>query len=97
MKKTLSITAIALLFTMFSCNKEEFKSMTVVKDCSGTYLSIDGKDFLVCNEERLSSMSNGTQVTATFRKIDDCPSLREKCICKIGHKSYGWVEVVDFK
>ncbi len=97
MKKLLSITAITLLFTLFSCNKEECKSMKVVRDCSGTYLQIDGKDFHVCNEEKLSSFSSGTNVTASFKTIDNCKALAEKCVCKIGHKSYGWVEVVDLK
>ena len=64
---------------------------------TGTYLQIDGKDFHVCNEEKLSSFSSGTNVTASFKTIDNCKALAEKCVCKIGHKSYGWVEVVDLK
>lgn len=97
MNKTLPITVIVLLFTLFSCNKEQYQNMTVVKDCSGTYLQIDGKDFHVCNEEKLSSFSSGTNVTASFKKIDNCMALAEKCVCKIYHKNEGWIEVVNLK
>jgi hypothetical protein len=97
MKKILSITAIALLFTMFSCNKEECKSMTVVRDCTGTYLRLDGKDFHVCNEEKLSSFSSGTNITASFKTIENCKALEEKFVCKMYHKNEGWIEVVNLK
>jgi hypothetical protein len=55
MKKILSITIVALRLTMVSCKKELNKSMTVVKDCTGTYLQMDGKDFKVCDHGELSS------------------------------------------
>ena len=97
MKKILSITAITLLFTIFSCNKEKCKSMTVVKDCSGTYLSIDGKDFHVCNQEKLSSFSSGTTVTATFKKIANCKALEEQSVCMLYHQNEGWIEVCNLK
>lgn len=71
--------------------------MTVVKDCSGTYLSIEGKDFHVCNEEKLSSFSSGTNVTASFKTIDNCKALAEKCVCKIYHKNEGWIELLNLK
>ncbi len=97
MNKLLSITAIALLFTIFSCNKEERKSMTVVKDCSGTYLRTDGKDFHVCNQEKLSSFSSGTIVTATFKKIASCKPLEDQFVCMLYHKNEGWIEVCNLK
>jgi hypothetical protein len=97
MKKILSITAITLLFTMFSCNKEEYKSMTVLKDCTGTYLRLDGKDYHVCNLERLSSFSAGTNVNVSFKKIETCTNFKDTFGCKLLHVNEGWVEVVDIK
>ena len=97
MKKILSIITVAFLLTMFSCTKERNKSMTVVKDCTGTYLRMDGKDYHVCNLEKLSSYSDGTKVTATFKKIENCPSSSETIVCKMLHENEGWVEVVKIK
>lgn len=71
--------------------------MTVVRDCSGTYLRLDGKDYHVCNEEKLSSFSSGTNVTATFKTLQNCKVLEEKIVCKLYHKNEGWVEVVNLK
>ena len=97
MKKILSITAIALLFIMFACNKEKCKSMSVGIDCTWTYLRLEGKDFHVCNEEKLSSFSSGTNVTASFKTIENCKALEEKFVCKMYHKNEGWIEVVNLK
>jgi len=71
--------------------------MTVVKDCSGTYLRLDGKDYHVCNEEKLSSFSSGTNVTATFKTLQNCKALEEKIVCKLYHQNEGWIEVCNLK
>jgi hypothetical protein len=97
MKKLLSITTIAILLTVLSCKKETYKSMTVIKDCTGTYLRTEGKDFKVCNLEKLSSISEGSQVTATFKKIENCPSLEDKFVCLMYHENEGWIKIVDLK
>jgi hypothetical protein len=54
MKKLLLITTVAALLTLLSCKRETNKPMTVIKDCTGTYLRMDGKDFQVCNIGKLT-------------------------------------------
>ena len=71
--------------------------MTVLKDCSGTYLRTDGKDFHVCNQEKLSSFSSGTNVTATFKTLQNCKALEEKFVCMLYHQNEGWIEVCNLK
>ena len=97
MKKSLSITTVAVLLTLFSCKRETNKPMTVVKDCTGTYLRIDGKDFQVCNVGKLSLLSAGSTVDATFRKIDNCKRLEDKVVCMMLHPNEGWIEIVKLK
>ena len=41
---------------MFSCEKSKIK-MTVIKDCTGTYLRKNSQDFYVCNDDILESYS----------------------------------------
>ena len=97
MKKLLLITTVAVLLTVFSCKRETNKPMTVVRDCTGTYLRMDGKDFQVCNIGKLSLFSTGTAVNATFRKIDNCKRLEDKVICKMLHPNEGLIEIVKLK
>jgi hypothetical protein len=96
MKKLLLITTVAVLLTLFSC-KRETNTMTVVKDCTGTYLRMDGKDFQVCNIGKLTFFSSGTTVNATFKKIDNCKRLEGKVVCKMLHPNEGLIEIVKLK
>lgn len=97
MKKLLLITTVAVLLTLFSCKRETNKPMTVIKDCTGTYLRIHGKDFKVCNLGKLSSVPAGATVTATLKKIDNCKSLDDRFFCGLFHENEGWVEIVKLK
>ena len=79
-----------------SCKKECGKSqtVTVVKDCTGTYLRVDGKDYLVCNREKVSSFADGTTVNASFKKINECDgSAKDAFVCMMFHENEGWIKV----
>ena len=72
--------------------------MTVVRDCTGTYLRFKGKDYHVCNLEKVSSFSDGTTVTATFKKIKECNgSANNVGTCLIIHDNEGWINVEKIK
>ena len=61
-----------LLTTLISCSKVNNKNMTVIKDCTGSYLRFNGKDYHICNIEMVESFANGVEVEGSFEKIDDC-------------------------
>ena len=72
--------------------------MTVIRDCTGTYLRLDGKDYHVCNLEKVSSYPNGTNVVVTFKKIKDCTGLaNDAIVCQMLHANEGWIEVEKIK
>ena len=81
--------------TMFSsCKKERNQTVIVVRDCTGTYLRLDGKDYHVCNLEKVSSFSDCDTVTATFKKIKECNgSAKGTIVCYVVHVNEGWIEV----
>jgi hypothetical protein len=98
MKKIICIATTIFLLTLFACKKERNKSVTVERDCTGTYLLLDGKDYQVCNLEMVSSFPDGATVTATFRKIKECNgSAKDAIVCDMVHKNDGWVEVEKIK
>ena len=45
------IPVVSLL--LISCEKERTEKVTVIKDCTGSYLRFDGKDYLICNREKI--------------------------------------------
>lgn len=98
MKKLMFTSASIVMFTLMSCKKESGKKMTVVKDCTGSYLRLDGKDYHVCNLEKTNPFPNGTAVTVSFKKISKCTgSAADQIVCAMLHDSEGWIEVASIK
>jgi hypothetical protein len=56
---------------LIDCEKERV-TMTVVRNCTRTYLPFDSKDYKVCDSEKVSSFSNEARVEVIFKKINDC-------------------------
>lgn len=95
MKKLFPSACLAVaIFALASCatQKNISQSAQVIRDCTGTYLRIDSKDYQVCNTEMMSNYAEGTMVNASFRKIDDCPSKPE-ITCMMFHENEGWIEI----
>ena len=67
----------------------------VVKNCTGTYLRIDQKDYLVCNREKLADIPEGKVVKAIYGKIVDCNA--DWIVCAMVYPNYGTIEVYSFK
>ncbi|MFO0322118.1 MAG: hypothetical protein ACK504_06800 [Bacteroidota bacterium] len=96
MKQIIYIATIFTLLTFFACKKVKNEAMTVIRDCTGTYLRFKGKDYHVCNLEKVSSFEDGTEVTATFKKIKECSSISGGYCLKF-HENEGWINVEKVK
>jgi hypothetical protein len=94
MKNVLLLGALAL-FTLTSCKKETTRKMTVIKDCTGSYLRIDGKDYNVCNYAMLEPFPNNATVTASYKRISGCTN--DRIVCMMFHENEGWIEVVAIR
>ena len=93
MKLLTLITAI-IAVTLASCKKERNKTVTVIKDCTGAYLRDNGKDFHVCNPEKVASFENGSEVISNYKKLKVCNgSAKDDIVCEMLHINEGWVEV----
>ncbi len=92
MKKVILILTIILLGTA-SCKKRTRGTMTVIKDCTGTYLRLNDKDHPICNEDKLDKFASGTVVDASFVKDDKCVSDRVHCAMVHDHE----IEVGAFR
>lgn len=68
-------------------------NMQVIKDCTGTYLRYNQKDYLVCNNSTLSGYSSGTRISAAFNKIAACGTPAQG-ICNMYHPYEGYAQIV---
>lgn len=94
LRKQIIVSILALMF--MSCSKVNNRNMVVIKDCTGTYLQFKGDDFQVCNAEKVENYENGTEVIASFKKINDCSDHNE-FICELYHINKGWIIVTKIK
>lgn len=92
----ISVLVLALLAGMvvMSCRKNGSVTVTVVADCTGTYLRAGGKDYKVCNPGKLSEFEPGQSVRVTFNTLADCTGPGGTApVCFLYHPFESWVNV----
>ncbi len=101
MKKSallLMVFVIVTLFTAFSCTKENFNKVMVVKDCTGNYLKVNGKDYRVCNIEQLDGYANGDTIHAKYKALKECSGTAvEVPVCMMYHPYEGWIQIIQIR
>jgi len=95
MEKQILILAILSFTTFISCTKMNNKDVTVIKDCTGSYLRFNDDDYQICNIEIVENYDNGSKVVASFKKIDNCEY--DHAVCLMIHKSEGWISVTEIE
>lgn len=98
MKKTVLIFTVFVLITIctaFTCTKTNLYQVIVVKDCTGSYLKINGKDYRVCNIEQLEGFANGDIIHAKYRTLKECSGKAvEVPVCMMYHQYEGWIQII---
>jgi hypothetical protein len=98
MKNILYLLFLGFILANAACQKENKVTMTVVRDCTGTYLQKDGKDYHVCNLEKVKNFDDGAKVTASYKRLKECKgSGIDQIVCLMYHQNEGWIEVTDIK
>ncbi len=93
MKKLLLGIACA---TLISCaTADSNANAIVIRDCTGTYLRIDSKDYLVCNESILKPYATNSAVTASYNKITVCKEHEGKMVCMMYHENEGLIRITS--
>ena len=83
-----------LTFAITSCAKSLTKG-TINRDCTGTYLELDDKDYLICNPNIVEDFQDGSSVKVNFKWKSSC--LSNSIICQLYHESYGFVKILKIK
>ncbi|RYD55759.1 MAG: hypothetical protein EOP56_14445 [Sphingobacteriales bacterium] len=94
MRFVMALVIAIFMLPMVACKKVKHQESTIVKDCTGTYLRLNGKDYHVCNKDMIAQYPDGTKITATFKTINTCKASENETICMMYHENEGWVEVI---
>lgn len=93
--RTLKVSVCTgLCLAILSCKKVSNEEATIVRDCTGTYLRYNNKDYHVCNHDKLAAYPDGKKLLVSFKKINQCSgSAAEENVCHMLHENEGWIEV----
>lgn len=96
MKRFLPISLLIAGF-LTSCSPKTFSSLTVIRDCTGTYLRKDSVDYPVCNVRELEGFSDGTAVHVSYQmhQKDRWCQAQESVQCLMIHpfQTGEWIEI----
>lgn len=100
MKRFLPISFVIAGF-LTSCSPTSFTSMTVIRDCTGTYLRKDSVDYPVCNVNELAGISDGTTVRISYEmhQKDRWCQAQESVHCMMVHpfQTGEWIGILKAK
>lgn len=92
------------IFLATSCKKEdvitdfEGTKALVLRDCTGTYLKINQKDYHVCNTNLTNRFSDNSFVEVIYTKISVCTGeANNGIVCMMYRENEGWIEIKNIK
>ena len=94
MRKILIISLLSSL-VFVSCTKTDFKKVTVIKDCTGSYLRIDNKEYFVCNPEKINNVESGKEIEVNYKFSSQCDDGLIRCA--MVHENNGRVKIEKVK
>lgn len=97
MTKILIIPCLLLLISSISSCNKSMTNAKINRDCTGTYLELNNKDYLVCNPSMAESYSNCSEIEVSFEFKSECNPNPNEAVCFMYHKSYGFVEITEIK
>jgi hypothetical protein len=75
----------------------KFRIAKVEKDCTGTYLDVNGTDYQICNSDKLKDVAEGTQLEVDFKEMEECTNPDNEYICYMAREFHGIAMVKSFK
>lgn len=87
------LVLVMVITGTMSFKTERTKTATLVRDCTGTYLRYQEKDYHVCNADILSDYHDGDKMIIRFRKIKKCTQQEGQIVCMMFHENEGWIKV----
>jgi hypothetical protein len=106
MKSLLLSSMLLLLFVVSGCYKKDdglcynektvCGTMTVIKDCTGSYLRYEEKDYKVCNAIKLDGYQTNDEIRASFLKEVKC-TTDQAFICQMYHAHEGFIEIIQIR
>lgn len=81
------IVLFFILALIASCKKNGVDA-TLFRNCTGTYLKIEGKEYRVCNHDKLGKYTDGVTIKVNYKHIKECNSNQVVCMMDYAHEGH---------
>jgi hypothetical protein len=95
MKYSIIILFIGIL--TLACAKKNGVEASITRDCTGTYIRIQDKDYLVCNINSVAEYNEGDKVKVSYKVVTDCPEKEGLMVCMMYHENEGMVRILKVR
>lgn len=93
--------AVMIAGFLTACSPKSFTSLTVVRDCTGTYVRNDTIDYPVCNPIVLNDIPEGSKARVSIKTHSENSTCeaQEGIRCMMVHpfQTGEWIEVLKVK
>lgn len=94
MNKLFYVSLFISSLLLLGCSKD-VERVTIQRDCSGTYAEFkNGTKHLICNEQIVETITDGTKIRIKFETMTQCFGLVE---CDLYYKKDGYIEITEVK
>jgi hypothetical protein len=81
-------------FFLTTCSKDsDLQTAIVKKDCTGTYLVVDGKNYDLCKINQVANFPDGATVKVKFKMTECNFSCNNYAICMMVRPSQGCIDI----
>lgn len=77
--------------------KAKWPKATLERDCTGTYIDVNGLDYQVCNSDKLKDVAEGAWLAIDFKELEECSNPDNQYICYMAREFHGLAHVKSFK
>ena len=92
-----SIIVLCLGILTLACAKKNGVEASITRDCTGTYIRIQDKDYLVCNINSVAEYNEGDKVKVSYKVVTDCPEKEGLMVCMMYHENEGMVRTLKVR
>ena len=95
--RNLLLLIVLTFFITCKTKKDAVENTTaqIIRDCTGTYIRMNEKDYKVCNEKTIENIESNTTVNLAFKSVENCPVKDDIVMCMMYHETEGFVEVIN--
>ena len=76
---------------------DQLFSGKIIRDCTGVYLDVDGKDYQICNADKVKGYKENTEIKVVYEITEKCKEFDGKAVCMMYHPKEALIRIKEIK